>query len=156
MAIETERKFLIRNDSWKKAVMRSVLMRQGYLCRNSDHTTVRIRIAGEKGFLTIKSPKDHLSRLEFEYEIPVEEAAQMLDTLCPEPLIEKRRSYVQTESGVWEIDEFSGENAGLVLAEIELPSAETKIVLPGWIGEEVSSDPRYYNSNLIKNPYKSW
>ncbi len=156
MPVETERKFLLKNESWRSLVRRRTLMRQGYVCKNSEFTTVRVRQTDHAGYLTVKSPRKGISRLEFEYEIPAADAAQMLDALCGKPLIEKYRSIVHADGFVWEIDEFLGENAGLTVAEVELPSADTVIALPDWIGEEVSADPRYFNSSLVKNPYKNW
>ncbi len=149
MGIETERKYLVRNDSWRKLVQTGVLIRQGYLCRTAEYTSVRVRRMGDAAFLTVKSPRQSISRLEYEYTIPAAEADQMLELLCRKPLVEKYRYCIPAENGLcWEIDEFLGVNAGLVLAEIELPDADMEIILPDWIGEDVSTDPRYFNSNL--------
>lgn len=154
MPTEIERKFLVSGDGWKQPD-RATLYRQGYLSTDKDRT-VRVRIAGERAFLTIKGRSSGISRAEFEYEIPVAEAAQMLDTLCFTPLIEKLRYVIDHEGHRWEVDEFLGENQGLVVAEVELASPDEKIVPPSWLGREVSDDPRYFNSNLIKHPYRTW
>ena len=154
MANEIERKFLVRSDAWR-ADARSEPFRQGYLSTQPGRTA-RVRVAGTRGYITIKGERHGLTRLEFEYEIPVSDAEQMLDALCEKPLIEKTRHWVEHKSMVWEIDEFWGENAGLVVAEIELARADQQIELPDWVGEEVTEDARYYNSNLIKHPFKTW
>jgi CYTH domain-containing protein len=117
---------------------------------------VRVRVAGERAYLTIKGPRVGLARPEFEYPIPVEDANQLLDGLCPRPFIEKVRYRIEHQGLVWEVDEFSGENQGLVLAEVELTHEAQSVPLPPWIGEEVSEDPRYYNSNLARRPYTRW
>jgi adenylate cyclase len=115
-----------------------------------------VRVAGAMAFLTIKGPSRGLARDEFEYPIPVDDAEAMLDALCERPLIEKTRWLVPFKGFIWEVDEFHGENAGLVVAEVEIPTPETKPELPPWVREEVSSDPRYFNSNLVKNPFRAW
>ena len=152
MGTEIERKFLVTNDDWKSAP--ATYFCQGYLNRDKDRT-VRIRIAGEKGILTVKGKTVGASRKEFEYEVPLEDAKQMLD-LCEKPLIEKNRRVIQFESMDWEVDEFLGENKGLVVAEIELESESQQFKKPDWIGEEVTEDPRYFNSRLSVNPYSQW
>ncbi len=154
MAQEIEKMFLVKGDAWK-ALATGKLYRQGYLSSVKERT-VRVRIAGDKGFLTIKGVNTGVTRTEFEYPIPVEEAAAMLDGLCEKPLVEKTRYAVPLDGYTWEIDEFHGDNDGLVVAEVELSSADEKPPLPGWVGEEVSSDPRYFNSNLVKKPFKTW
>ena len=158
MSVETERKFLVCGDAWKALVQKRELIRQGYICRTAaDHKTVRVRIRDGKGFLTLKAPKSGVERFEYEYEIPVADAGELLDRFCVPPLIEKYRNTVPVGNGlVWEIDEFLGDNAPLVLAEIELPDADAFFELPDWIGKDVSDDVRYYNSNLIKQPYSCW
>ena len=118
--------------------------------------TVRVRIAGEKAFLTIKGLNKGVTRTEFEYPVPVDDAAAMLDGLCERPLIEKTRYVLPSGGYTWEIDEFHGDNDGLVVAEVELQRADDKPPLPEWVGEEVSSDARYFNSNLVKKPFKIW
>ena len=140
--------------AWK-SLAAGKLYRQGYLSSVKERT-VRVRIAGDKGFLTIKGVNKGVTRTEFEYAIPTEEAAAMLDALCERPLIEKTRYAVPLDGYTWEIDEFHGDNDGLVVAEVELSSADEKPPLPEWVGEEVSSDPRYFNSNLVKKPFKTW
>lgn len=152
MAIEIERKFLVVNDEWRSAP--AVYFCQGYL--NRDRTrTVRVRIAGTTGYLTIKGVSKGATRAEFEYEIPLEDAKQLL-RLCDGPLIEKHRRKVTHEGMLWEVDEFLGDNQGLVVAEIELTSEEQAFSKPDWVGVEVTADERYYNSNLSVMPYKRW
>lgn len=151
---EIERKFLIDMDKWIPADG-GLSIRQGYLSAEKGRT-VRVRTKGDKAFLTIKGPNTGISRTELEYEIPVEDANLMLDELCLKPLIEKVRHVEEHEGRIWEIDVFSGDNDGLVVAEVELPDENAEVVLPEWIVKEVSDDRRYFNSSLIKNPYKSW
>ncbi|MFK7798650.1 MAG: CYTH domain-containing protein [Aureispira sp.] len=154
MGLEIERKFLLKNSDWEQLIEREIAIQQGYL--NTDAArTVRIRITNEIACLTIKGKTDKITRQEFEYEIPVEDAESLLQ-LCEQPLIEKTRFIVQHQGSLWEIDKFKGDNEGLVLAEIELTHQEEAFVLPKWIGEEVSHDPRFYNSSLIKHPFKNW
>lgn len=154
MAKEVERKFLLKNDDWRSGAL-AVPYRQGYLSTVKERT-VRVRTVGDKGFLTIKGASVGLSRSEFEYEIPTDEAKAMLDELCERPLIEKNRYTVDHGGLTWEVDEFFGENAGLIVAEVELRDEEQEVALPPWVGSEVSTDPRYFNANLIKNPYRCW
>jgi CYTH domain-containing protein len=117
---------------------------------------VRVRVVGERGYLTIKGKTEGISRQEFEYVIPLEDAALMLENLCKKPLIEKIRHRICLENLTWEVDEFLGDNQGLIMAEIELEQEEQVITIPDWIGQEVTGDERYYNSNLQKLPYKMW
>lgn len=154
MATEIERKYLVKHDGWRSQT-RGTLYRQGYLVREPEKT-VRVRVAGDRGFLTIKSSTQGVSRSEYEYLIPLEDAQQMLDTLCTEPLIEKYRYLIEIGNLRWEIDEFLGDNQGLIVAEVELTDENQAIDLPDWIGVEVSHDPRYYNANLVKTPYSKW
>ncbi|KZL48403.1 adenylate cyclase [Nodularia spumigena CENA596] len=154
MAQEIERKYLLKEDSWRKIAQGSVYC-QGYIA-TKDKVTVRVRIVGQQGYLTIKGPSVECSRLEFEYPIPVEDAQEMLNTLCQKPLIEKIRYKVEWDGLIWEIDEFDGLNKGLILAEVELSDPNQQISLPPWIGEEVSHDPRYFNSYLVTNPFSQW
>lgn len=154
LAIEIERKFLIRDDAWRRGASGKDY-RQGYLTVDPERT-VRVRIAGDEGFLTIKGKTVGMARSEFEYPIPLAEAALLLDQLCLRPLIEKTRYTLSFGGHVWEIDEFSGDNQGLIMAEVELNSADEQVELPPWIGKEVTGDRRYYNASLIRNPYKSW
>jgi CYTH domain-containing protein len=154
MAVEIERKFLVKNDRWR-SLATGVLYRQGYLA-NQPGRTVRIRVAGDQGFLTIKGDTQGIARVEFEYEIPIADANELLNTLCEPPLIEKHRHKISLGNLIWEVDEFLGENQGLIVAEVELQNAEQAIDLPDWVGEDVSHDPRYYNSNLSKHPFTRW
>lgn len=154
MSLEIERKFLVKSNKWKESA-KGVLIMQGYLSA-SEERIVRIRIAGSKAFFTIKGLVIGISRLEYEYEIPHTDALEILNRLCIKPIIEKHRYKVVHQSLVWEIDEFHRENEGLIIAEIELDSEDQKIDIPDWIGEEVTGDKRYYNSNLLKNPYSAW
>lgn len=158
MGTEIERKFLVQLDSWRKEVVAESYLCQGYMSLQGDlHRTIRIRIAGEKAFLTLKGPNDGISRMEFEYPIPPEDARILLRDFCEGAVIEKIRHIVPCPNGrKWEIDEFQGDNAGLILAEIELTSEEETFPRPEWLGEEVSGDKAYYNSNLRLNPYKNW
>lgn len=154
MAVEIERKFLVNGENWQ-SLGRATVLRQGYIL--ADHgRTVRVRVAGDRGYLTLKGPSSGLSRAEYEYDIPLTDAEEMLRLLCLAPIIEKTRYTIPMEDVVWEVDEFFGENAGLILAEVELISETQAIALPEWIGEEVSGDPRYFNSFLTKHPYSQW
>jgi len=153
MAQEIERKFLVTGDAWRTD--NGMLIRQGYLYSGLNGT-FRVRTMGEHAYLTVKGRKVGISRLEFEYEIPLAEANEMLDKLCFKPLIEKVRHEVPMDGFIWEIDEFQGENAGLVVAEIELEDENQGFPKPGWVGREVSDDARYLNANLVKNPYSKW
>lgn len=154
MAIEIERKFLVKGDTWRSLAV-GVIYRQGYISRSNDRT-VRVRRAGDRAYLTIKGVAIGISRSEFEYEIPVADAEIMLTTLCDRPLIEKKRYRIPIGDLVWEVDEFLGENQGLIVAEVELQQVAQSIPLPDWIGEEVSGDPRYFNSNLVAHPFTHW
>lgn len=154
MGKEIERKFLITGDEWR-SLANGVMYRQGYLSTVKERT-VRVRTVGDRGFLTIKGVTTGVTRAEFEYEIPVGEANEMLDGLCERPLIEKSRFRIEYRGLVWEVDEFRGENQGLVIAEVEIAHEGQRIELPSWVGEEVSGDPRYFNSNLTKNPFTRW
>lgn len=153
MPKEIERKFLVKEDSWRQLAEGS-LYRQGYI--SSQNATVRVRIVGNQGYLTIKGPTVNYSRSEFEYLIPLADAQEMLDTLCVRPLIEKTRYKINVGDLVWEVDEFAGSNQGLILAEVELTDESQQIELPNWIGEEVSGNPKYYNSYLVKHPFCEW
>ncbi len=153
MGIEIERKFLVKDDSWKAEAGEGQVYRQGYLC--SGHgKTVRVRIIGAQAFLTIKGPTNGISRSEFEYEIPVADAEAML-SLCGN-LVEKTRYIIEHAGMPWELDVFAGANDGLVMAEIELDAEDQSIELPDWAGEEVSGDPRYYNAYLAEHPFAKW
>lgn len=154
MAIEIERKFLVKGTQWKNPES-GELFRQGYLSLDPEQT-VRVRVVGGRGSITIKGKTDGVSRVEYEYQIPLDDALEMLEQLCVKPQIEKIRYSVSHAGFVWEVDEFLGENAGLVVAEIELSTDEQSFELPEWVGQEVSDDPRYYNSSLVINPYSRW
>jgi len=154
MATEIERKFLVTTDAYKQ-LAEPTYYRQGYLCSDAKRV-VRVRIAGEKAYLTIKGENKGLSRAEFEYEIPIEEAAEMLSKMALPSVIEKYRYVINYAGNDWEVDEFLGDNAGLVVAEIELDTEDAGFEKPSWIGKEVSDDNRYYNSNLSKHPYKDF
>lgn len=155
MATEIERKFLLKNNSWQRHADQGTRYSQGYLV-GSQHASVRVRIEGERAFINIKSATIDITRQEFEYEIPVDEATEMLETLCDKPLISKTRYHVTHDKHLWEIDVFAGDNQGLVVAEIELKNIDETFVRPDWLGEEVSQDVRYYNVNLVKHPFKDW
>jgi CYTH domain-containing protein len=154
MGTEIERKFLMKDDSWR-SLAKGTRYRQGYL-NSTKERVVRVRTIDEKGFLTIKGITTGATRVEYEYEIPDTEATAMLDELCEKPLIEKNRYKIAFDGLTWEVDEFFGENQGLIVAEVELESEDQEFEKPGWIGEEVTGDPKYFNSNLIQNPYLKW
>lgn len=154
MGVEIERKFLVSGDAWK-ALGQGVLLRQGYLSSTPERT-VRVRIEGASAMLTIKGISTGATRSEWEYPIPPADAQALLDNLCERPLIEKKRYRIPLDGMVWEVDEFLGENAGLVVAEIELATEDQSFTKPDWIGEEVTHDRRYFNSSLIRNPYSRW
>ncbi|MEZ7901279.1 MAG: CYTH domain-containing protein [Flavobacteriales bacterium] len=154
MAIEIERKYLLKNDSWKKEVSSKNKIVQGYLNSNPERT-VRIRITKNKGFLTIKSKNEGSFRKEFEYEIPLQDAEELV-LLCEKPIIEKTRHLVHQGNHIWEIDIFEGENKGLEVAEIELSQENETFLIPSWLGKEVTEKTKYYNSQLIENPFSAW
>jgi len=153
MGKEIERKFLLVGDAWK--TVKGTHYRQGYL-NSVKERTVRVRTIDDKGFLTVKGISVGATRSEYEYEIPAGDANAMLDALCEKPIIEKSRYKVEFGGLVWEVDEFYGENQGLVVAEVELESEDQKFEKPAWVGDEVTGDPKYFNSNLIKKPYSKW
>lgn len=155
MAEEIEHKFLVRDDSWRDQVERSMHQLQGYL-GSAESCSIRIRISDEQASLNIKSATLGITRREYDYPIPVNEAREILDQLCIKPIIEKTRHIVRVGSHVWEIDEFAGDNSGLIVAEVELSSADETFEKPAWAGKEVSDDPRYYNVCLVEHPYKDW
>jgi len=154
MGKEIERKYLVKGDSWRTGA-KGKHYRQGYLSTVKERT-VRVRTAGDKGYITVKGITKGASRSEFEYEIPSADANEMLDNLCERPLIEKTRYRIPQGGITWEVDEFAGENKGLIVAEVELKDENQKVGLPGWIGEEVTKDPRYFNANLVAKPYTKW
>lgn len=154
MGQEIERKYLLQGEGWR-SLSEGVLYAQGYL-PTSPECTVRVRIVGDHGYLTIKGVTVGCSRSEYEYEIPVQDAAEIMHQLCGDRLVEKKRYTIPFGGLHWEVDEFLGPNQGLILAEVELTSPAQAIIIPEWIGREVTSDPRYYNSNLATHPFSQW
>lgn len=154
MSREIERKFLLKNDRWRASVQRSRSLRQGYLCGN-ERASVRVRLEDGEANLNIKSATLGVERLEFEYPVPVDDARLLLSQLVGQ-VVEKTRHEVTVGGHCWEIDEFAAANAGLVVAEIELDDADEPFDRPDWLGEEVSEDPRYYNTELARHPYSRW
>jgi CYTH domain-containing protein len=152
--MEIERKFLVCSDGWRKGAQ-GIFCRQGYLAA-CDDLVVRVRLLGEKAYLTIKGRKMGLSCPEYEYPMPVADAQDLLEQICLRPFIEKIRYTLDFKGINWEIDEFTGENKGLVIAEVELEQEHQSIELPDWVGREVSYDPKYWNMNLMKYPYSRW
>jgi len=155
MAIEIEKKFLLRNDGWRKQSDAGTAFKQGYLI-GSDKTSVRVRIEGEQANINIKSATLGITRQEFEYAIPMDDAEELLESLCEKPLIEKTRYHITQDNHLWEIDVFEGDNAGLIVAEIELGSENEAFTTPDWLGIEVSDDSRYYNVCLLNHPFCNW
>ncbi len=155
MGTEIERKFLLRDASWRNAISNSTHIIQGYLA-NTDRGSIRVRLENDSASLNLKSMTLGVTRSEFDYPIPATEASVILETLCMRPLIEKTRHHVEFGGCTWEIDEFRGDNAGLVVAELELAHADQPFTAPPWLGEEVSDDPRYYNVCLVEHPYCDW
>jgi adenylate cyclase len=154
MAIEIERKFLVK-DTGFLAGLAGTRIAQGYLA-GDGHLSVRVRLHDQAGLLTVKAGRDLLARTEYEYAIPAEDARAMLESLCRRPLIDKTRYVVGFDGGQWEVDVFHGDNAGLVVAEIELPAADAPFARPSWLGEEVTTDTRYLNVSLVRHPYSRW
>jgi len=154
MAKEIERKFLVKGDVWRE-LAKGTAYRQGYLSTVKERT-VRVRTIDDKGYLTVKGITIGSTRVEYEYEIPAADANEMLDDLCEQPIIEKRRYKIVQDGLIWEVDEFSGVNQGLIVAEVELDSEAQDFTKPDWIGDEIADDPRYFNSNLIAHPYTQW
>jgi adenylate cyclase len=152
MGVEIERKFLVKGNGWRTS--KGTVIGQGYLNRDKNRT-VRVRIAGDKAFLTIKGPSVGASRLEFEYAIPSSEGLELIQ-LCEGTPISKTRHVVYVGGMKWEIDEFHGANDGLVVAEIELNAEDQEFTLPDWIDREVTDDSKYFNSNLIDHPFSNW
>jgi adenylate cyclase len=155
MALEIEHKFLLANEDWRRAVEHSEIFRQGYLS-SQPTSSIRVRICEHRAWLNIKSATVGTHRLEYEYEIPVADAEEILVHLCKKPLIEKTRHYVRHGNDLWEIDEFEGANQGLIVAEIELDEIGQTFNKPAWLGAEVTGDLRYYNNNLALHPYSEW
>jgi len=155
MAIEIERKFLLKSDAWRQEADQGCVYKQGYLV-GSKQASVRVRIEGDQAFLNIKSATLGIYRQEYEYPIPVSDADELLATLCEQPLIEKTRYHVNYGNHEWEIDVFAGENDGLIVAEVELEHEDSDFDKPTWLGDEVSEDPKYYNVSLVRHPFKKW
>ncbi|MBK1734487.1 adenylate cyclase [Halorhodospira abdelmalekii] len=155
MAQEIERKFLITSEAWQAHADAGQRMRQGYLV-GAERASIRVRTAADQAWLNIKSATLGVERQEYEYAIPLTDAEEILATLCTPPLIEKTRYAVRWGAHTWEIDVFEGDNAGLVVAEIELASADEPFERPPWVGREVSDDPKYYNVCLVHHPYSQW
>lgn len=155
MGVEIERKFLVTDAGWRAAVTGSVRYQQGYLSR-SPTSAIRVRTDGERAVLNIKSSTDGITRLEYEYAIPLADAEELLARVALRPVIVKTRHFVEFDGRRWEIDVFEAESAGLIVAEVELESADARVSLPPWVGLEVSSDPRYYNASLSERPYCEW
>ncbi|PKO95949.1 MAG: adenylate cyclase [Bacteroidetes bacterium HGW-Bacteroidetes-9] len=154
MALEIEHKFLVRSTDFRN-LAKPIFYRQGYLVI-SDTKVVRVRIAGEQGFITIKARVTSLTRKEFEYKIPITDAELMLAEMCVGSVIEKLRYRIDYQGFIWEVDEFLGENEGLIVAEIEVDTEEQEFAKPDWVGLEVTNEPRYLNAYLSEHPYKSW
>lgn len=155
MATEIERKFLLRTDDWRDEIADSQRLSQGYLTETGP-ASVRVRTNGTEAYLNIKSMTLGMTRDEYEYEIPLADAERMLATLCQGPKVEKIRHHVHHDGFLWEIDEFLSDNAGLIVAEVELDSPEQTFVRPEWLGDEVTEDPRYYNVSLVRHPFRDW
>jgi adenylate cyclase len=155
MAIEIEHKFLLANSNWREHITHSIKYRQGYLSSQAT-SSIRIRISDDNAWLNIKSATIGTHRHEYEYEIPLQDANEIINTLCRKPIIEKTRHFVTNDGNTWEIDEFDGDNRGLIIAEIELSEIGEIFSKPHWLGEEVTSDLRYYNNNLAIHPYSEW
>ncbi|MEJ7806702.1 MAG: CYTH domain-containing protein [Telluria sp.] len=154
MGVEIERKFLVTGDAWR-TMGKPVLLRQGYLSSDPDRT-VRVRVENDGGTVTIKGRSVGATRGEWEYPIPLADANELLDRLCQQPIIEKYRRRIEFDGNIWEVDEFLGANAGLVVAEIELASEDQAFEKPDWIGDDVTHDRRYFNSSLIHHPFSGW
>lgn len=154
MGKEIERKFLVQSQAWRAGAA-GTLYRQGYLSTHKERT-VRVRVVGNQGYLTIKGETRGATRDEFEYSIPIADANAMLDSLCEKPIIEKTRWTLRNAAHLWEIDEFHGANEGLVVAEVELASEDEPFARPAWLGEEVTGDKRYFNSHLVAHPFTTW
>ncbi len=155
MGVEIERKFLVKNDAWRYSVESEHHIMQGYLASDA-RITVRVRVKGDAAFLTIKGATSGIGRSEYEYPIPLADGEAMLRELSLPAVIEKTRYRVRCGAHVWDLDVFAGENAGLVMAEVELESEDEAFEQPDWAGEEVTGDPRYYNASLARHPFNRW
>ncbi len=156
MPQEIERKFLVKDDNWKRHADNGEHFRQSFIYSRSGKSVVRIRIAGEQAYITLKGKSVNFTRPEFEYPIPLNDARQMLENLCDSVAVEKIRYEIKYHEKFWVVDVFEGRNAGLIMAEIELGSEAEQFDLPPWVGQEVTADVRYCNSNLAQNPYSTW
>jgi adenylate cyclase len=154
VGVEIERKFLLAGDGWR-ALGEPVLLRQGYLSSDPARV-VRVRVEGERAYMTIKGKSVGATRGEWEYPIPLADANELLERLCEQPIVEKYRRRIEFAGNTWEVDEFLGANQGLVVAEIELGAEDQPFDKPEWIGADVTDDRRYYNSNLVRQPYSTW
>ena len=154
MGKEIERKFLVKESNWQKS-LKGLLIQQGYIVIRKEKV-VRIRIMNNKGYLTIKGTTTGATRNEYEYEIPLEDARQMLNNLCEKPILEKHRYKINHDGMTWGIDIFHRDNEGLIVAEIELEYEDQEFEKPDWVDMEVTDDPKYFNSNLVKNPFNKW
>ncbi|MCH8013090.1 MAG: CYTH domain-containing protein [Candidatus Marinimicrobia bacterium] len=154
MGKEIERKFLVKESNWQKS-SKGLLIQQGYIVIRKEKV-VRIRIMNDKGYLTIKGTTTGATRNEYEYEIPLEDASQMLNNLCEKPILEKHRYKINHDGMTWEIDIFHRENEGLIVAEIELEYEDQEFEKPDWVNMEVTDDLKYFNANLVKNPFNKW
>ncbi len=155
MTIEIEHKFLLANNDWRQQISHSIIYQQGYL-QSDAQSSIRVRISDSNAWLNIKSATPGNHRHEFEYAIPLDEAKEILQLLCKKPIIDKTRHFINIGQHTWEIDEFHGENDGLIIAEIELSELNEQFNKPNWLGAEVTNDLRYYNNSLAKKPYKNW
>ncbi len=155
MAVEIEHKFLLANDEWRNHIQKSVYYKQGYFS-SQPTSSIRVRIADKQAWLNIKSAVIGTHRQEYEYEIPCADANEIIEALCAKPLVEKVRHFVSNDKHLWEIDEFEGDNKGLIVAEIELAAIGETFLKPAWLGAEVTHELRYYNNNLVKHPYSKW
>lgn len=155
MGIEIERKFLVSHTRWLPAPSQGKSIRQGYLSVDPGRT-VRVRLVGDAGWITVKGPSNGAARAEYEYAIPAADAVHMLDTLALKPLVEKVRHLIEHDGNTWEVDVFAGANAGLVVAELELQDEHQAFTRPPWLGPEVTEDHRYSNSSLVQRPFQTW
>jgi adenylate cyclase len=155
MALEIERKYLVINDKWRDSVIKESVMKQGYLA-NAANASVRVRVSGSEARLTVKGRSKGISRSEYEYAIPLQDAEEILRNHISGAVIEKVRYKVKCGDHVWDLDVFAGANHGLIMAEVELSSEDEGFQMPEWVGEEVSSESRYYNANLASHPYCDW
>ncbi|HUP92713.1 MAG TPA: CYTH domain-containing protein [Solimonas sp.] len=155
MPVEIERKFLVSGDAWRAQASRSVEMRQGYLSREAGKASVRVRLEGNQANLNIKAAVVGSQRAEFDYAVPLADGREILENLCV-GRVEKVRHYIEQGGLTWEVDEFLGDNAGLVVAEIELGRVDQEFERPGWLGREVTQEQRYYNQALALKPYRTW